>query len=73
MKPEYRRVVLKLSGEALRGSTPFGIDPQVLKTIANELKEVTELGIEVGIVVGGGNLFRGKALSQYGLCRVSSD
>lgn len=73
MKPLYRRVVLKLSGEALRGSTPFGIDPQVLKTIAEEISAVVKLGIEVGVVVGGGNLFRGKALSQYGLCRVSSD
>jgi uridylate kinase len=73
MKSKYNRVLLKLSGEALRGNTPFGIDPQVLKTIASDLLLVHSLGVQIGVVIGGGNLFRGKALSQYGLCRVSSD
>ncbi|HJN38101.1 MAG TPA: UMP kinase [Gammaproteobacteria bacterium] len=71
--PIYKRILLKLSGEALRGSTPFGIDPQVLKTFSDELFAIYSLGVQVGIVIGGGNLFRGKSLSQYGLCRVSSD
>ena len=72
-KPLYKRVILKLSGEALLGKTDFGIDPEVLSRLTNELTEVISLGVQVGIVIGGGNLFRGKKLSKYGLSRISGD
>lgn len=71
--PVYRRILLKLSGEALMGDEPFGIDPKVLDRIAKEVGELVKLGVQVGLVVGGGNLCRGKALSQAGLGRVSGD
>ena len=58
-EPKYRRVLLKLSGEALMGSQPFGIDPQIVLGIAAEVKEIHNLGVEIGIVIGGGNIFRG--------------
>lgn len=69
----YRRILLKLSGEALMGSAEFGIDPQVLDRMANDIAELVGLGVEVGLVIGGGNLFRGKALSDAGLGRVTGD
>lgn len=72
-KPLYHRVLLKLSGEALMGNSPFGIDPAVMHRLAQEVKEVIALGVQVGIVVGGGNLFRGSALSKAGLDRISGD
>lgn len=72
-KPVYKRVLLKLSGEALMGDAQFGIDPKVLDRMAKEIAELVQLGVEVGLVVGGGNLFRGKALSQAGLGRVTGD
>ncbi|MBX9586811.1 MAG: UMP kinase [Gammaproteobacteria bacterium] len=72
-KPLYHRVLLKLSGEALMGNSNFGIDPAVLHRLAQEIKEVLALGVQVGIVVGGGNLFRGAALSKAGLDRISGD
>lgn len=72
-KPLYKRVVLKLSGEALLGTNSFGIDPAVLHRMAVEVKEVVELGIQVGVVIGGGNLFRGAALSKAGLDRITGD
>lgn len=72
-KPLYHRVLLKLSGEALMGNGNFGIDPAVLHRLAQEIKEVLALGVQVGIVVGGGNLFRGAALSKAGLDRISGD
>lgn len=72
-KPLYKRVVLKLSGEALMGSNSFGIDPAVLHRMAVEVKEVVDLGIQVGVVIGGGNLFRGAALSKAGLDRITGD
>ena len=56
-KHAYRRILLKLSGEALMGEEGFGIDPKVLERMAQEIKELVELGIEVGLVIGGGNLF----------------
>jgi len=70
---KYKRILLKYSGEALMGQSQFGIDPTVLDKIASEVAELIALGIEVAIVIGGGNLFRGKVLSQAGLGRVTGD
>lgn len=72
-KPAYRRLLLKLSGEALMGEENFGIDPKVLERMAQEIKELVELGIEVGLVIGGGNLFRGEGLAKAGMNRVVGD
>ena len=69
----YRRIVLKLSGEALQGDLPYGIDPATLNTIAAQLKAVQEMGIEVAIVVGGGNIFRGASASDAGMDRATGD
>jgi uridylate kinase len=69
----YRRILLKLSGEALMGAGDYGIDPDVLTRIANELKDVRALGVEVGIVIGGGNIFRGAGLARAGMDRVTGD
>jgi uridylate kinase len=69
----YRRILLKLSGEALMGNGDYGIDPDVLTRIANELKEVRALGVQLGIVIGGGNIFRGAGLARAGMDRVTSD
>jgi uridylate kinase len=71
--PVYKRILLKLSGEALMGDEHFGIDPKVLDRIAKEVGELIALGVEVGLVIGGGNLFRGKSLSKAGLGRISGD
>ncbi|HEX9975471.1 MAG TPA: UMP kinase, partial [bacterium] len=57
--PIYKRILLKLSGEALMGKQGLGIDPLVVNEVAQELKEVKQLGVEIGIVIGGGNIFRG--------------
>lgn len=70
---KYKRIVLKYSGEALMGKASFGIDPHVLDRIAREVAELVMMGVEVGLVIGGGNLFRGKALSAVGLGRVTGD
>src|SRR5437016_2854816 len=70
---KYHRILLKCSGEALTGNSQFGIDPAILGRIANDVAELISLGVEVGLVIGGGNLFRGKALSQIGLGRVTGD
>lgn len=72
-QPLYRRVLLKLSGEALQGSEGFGIDAAVLDRMAQEIKELIELGVQVGVVIGGGNLFRGAGLAQAGMNRVVGD
>lgn len=72
-KPKYRRILLKLSGEALMGDEGFGIDPKVLDRMAQEIKELIEMGIQVGLVIGGGNLFRGAGLAQAGMNRVVGD
>jgi uridylate kinase len=72
-KPRYRRILLKLSGEALMGEKSFGIDPAVLKTVAKEVGGLHEQGVEIAIVVGGGNIFRGLNSSEYGMGRVSAD
>ena len=71
--PAYRRVMLKLSGEALMGSQSFGIDERVVANIAEELREVHALGVELAIVVGGGNIIRGLAASHRGIERVTGD
>lgn len=72
-KTAYKRVLLKLSGEALQGHDGFGIDPAVLDRMAQEIKELIELGVEVGLVIGGGNLFRGAGLAKAGMNRVVGD
>ena len=71
--PKFNRVLLKLSGEALMGSNGFGIDPEVVIGIANDIRDIHELGVEIGIVIGGGNIFRGLAASAKGFDRVSAD
>jgi uridylate kinase len=72
-KSKYRRVLLKLSGEALLGSRPYGLDPGVVRRIATEVKEVTSLGIQVAMVIGGGNLYRGLSAATEGIDRVTGD
>ena len=72
-EPRYRRVLLKLSGEALMGEKGYGIDPGTLKRIAGEMKEALALGIELCVVVGGGNIFRGMKAAEAGLDRASAD
>ena len=67
------RVLLKLSGEALLGDEDYGIDPGVLRRIAAELTEIMQSGVEVGVVIGGGNIFRGAGLAQAGMDRVTGD
>ncbi|MFG6148885.1 UMP kinase [Halobacillus sp. B23F22_1] len=69
----YRRIVLKLSGEALSGENGFGIEPRVIKSITKQVKEVAELGVEVAVVVGGGNIWRGKVGSEMGMDRANAD
>jgi uridylate kinase len=71
--PAYRRVLLKLSGEALMGEQKFGLDPKVVREIADEVRRVHALGVEVAIVVGGGNIFRGIAVSAEGMDRSAAD
>lgn len=73
MKKAYSRVLLKLSGEALAGGSSFGINTQVLGQIANDIQEAYSLGAQIGIVIGGGNIFRGVAASAQGMDRASSD
>lgn len=72
-KPTYKRVILKLSGEALAGNTGFVIEPPTIKEICEEIKEVHQLGIEMAIVVGGGNIWRGQIGSQMGMDRSQAD
>jgi len=72
-KPVYRRVLLKLSGEALMGKHIFGIDPEVVGQIAGEIKEVVSLGVQLGIVIGGGNIFRGLEAGDRGADRAMAD
>lgn len=73
MQPVYKRILLKMSGEALMGESHFGIAPQVLHRIVSDIKELVGMGVQVGLVIGGGNLFRGAALSEAGLGRVTGD
>lgn len=70
---KYKRVLLKLSGEALMGDKGFGIDPEVVRRLATEIKDIHELGVEIAVVIGGGNIFRGLAASAKGFDRVSAD
>ena len=72
-RPPYKRVLLKISGEVLTGDGNYGIDPHVIGQIAREIKEVKNLGVEVAIVIGGGNIFRGMAASSKGMDRASAD
>ena len=69
----YKRILLKLSGEALKGETSYGIDPATVKKIALEIKEAKDLGVEIGIVVGGGNIWRGKTAEGLGMDRAQAD
>ncbi|URJ29180.1 UMP kinase [Blochmannia endosymbiont of Camponotus modoc] len=72
-KPIYRRIVLKMSGEALQGTEGFGIDTTVLNRMVTEVKELVKIGIQIGIVMGGGNLFRGAELVKSGMNRIVGD
>lgn len=71
--PTYKRILLKLSGEAFKGDREYGIDPKFMVYLANELKSGIELGVEIGIVIGGGNIFRGVAAEANGMDRVKAD
>lgn len=73
LTPTYRRVLLKLSGEALMGNLGYGIDPQVMMRVASEVREIVDLGVQLGLVIGGGNIFRGVGLAAIGVDRVSAD
>lgn len=70
---QYKRVVIKLSGEALAGDLGFGFSPEVIKSIAGEIKDVIDLGVEVALVVGGGNIWRGKIGAEMGMERANAD
>ncbi|PHS70945.1 MAG: UMP kinase [Methylophaga sp.] len=72
-QPVYKRVLLKLSGEALMGNADFGIDPEVIVRFAKEIAELSAQGVELGVVIGGGNIFRGAGLAASGMERVSAD
>ena len=72
-EPYYKRILLKLSGESLAGDQGYGIDPKTITTIANEVKEVVACGVELALVIGGGNIFRGLAASSKGMDRASAD
>ncbi|MBU3671350.1 MAG: UMP kinase [Sinobacteraceae bacterium] len=69
----YKRMLVKLSGEALMGSSDYGIDPKILKRIALEIQELLGLGVQVAVVIGGGNIFRGEGLARSGMDRVTGD
>ena len=70
---KIKRILLKLSGEALLGKKPFGVDPDVLIYLAGEIKSIVDFGIQTGIVIGGGNIFRGEGLARSGIDRVTGD
>jgi len=70
---KYSRVLLKLSGEALMGETPFGIDPGVATSIAQQIKQVHALDVQVAVVIGGGNIWRGLSASSKGMDRATAD
>mgnify|MGYP001546177425 FL=1 len=72
-KPAYQRILLKLSGEALLGNEDYGIDPAIIGRIAKEVLEVRNTGVQIAIVIGGGNIFRGAGLAQSGIDRVTGD
>ena len=72
-RPAYRRVLLKLSGESFMGNLSSGIDPEVVEVVAGEIRDVAALGVQLGIVIGGGNIFRGMAASAKGMDRTTAD
>lgn len=72
-QPRFKRIVLKLSGEALMGDQSFGISPDMIRYVADEIRSVFDLGVQIAVVVGGGNIFRGIAASSYGMDRTSAD
>ena len=72
-EPKYKRILLKISGEALAGDLGYGIDPEIISGIADEIKEIVALGVEVALVIGGGNIFRGVAAASRGMDRASAD
>ena len=72
-RPQHKRVIIKLSGEALMGDQEFGISPDMIRYVAEEVRSIVELGVQTAIVVGGGNIFRGIAASSYGMDRTSAD
>ncbi len=71
--PRYSRILVKLSGEALLGASDYGIDPAVLKRIAGEIQEIIQMGVQIAVVIGGGNIFRGAGLARAGMDRVTGD
>lgn len=71
--PQYKRILLKLSGEALMGNQDFGIDPEMMQYVSREIRSIFDLGLQIAIVVGGGNIFRGISAALYGMNRVSAD
>lgn len=73
LTPKYKRILLKLSGEALMGEDPFGINRQTIETIVAEIAQVSRLGVELGVVIGGGNIFRGVAPGAAGMDRATAD
>jgi len=73
VQPRYTRILVKLSGEALLGESDYGIDPAVLKRIAGELQDIAQMGVQVAVVIGGGNIFRGAGLARAGMDRVAAD
>ena len=73
MKPKYRRILLKMSGEALMGDGVTAISPVVLKRLAKEINDVRALGVQIAIVIGGGNFYRGVTLSEVGINRITGD
>jgi uridylate kinase len=72
-RPKYQRILLKLSGEALMGEADYGIDPKVIQRIAGEVQELVQAGVQVALVIGGGNIFRGAGLAANGMDRVTAD
>jgi uridylate kinase len=72
-RPVYKRIVLKLSGEALQGNRPYGISPEVVQSIARQIKEISKLGLEIVVVIGGGNIFRGIPTASRGIDRSTAD
>ena len=72
-EPAFRRILLKLSGEALLGEADYGIDPAMLSRIAREMRDVADMGVQAGVVIGGGNIFRGAGLAASGMDRVTAD
>ena len=71
--PKYKRILVKLSGEALMGDQSFGINPEMINYVAGEVRSVYDLGVQIALVIGGGNIFRGVAASSYGMDRTSAD